>query len=114
MRLRLAVIIICLAAAGCDGQSKADRASLDLLVTNGLVTEIREESLTATNRLKPSEVRSLLASLAATNRSSASGSKAQFVSRFSFFSGTNEIGRLDHFDDDTWEFGSYVFRFGSK
>jgi hypothetical protein len=103
-----------MAVAGCDGQSKADRASLDLLVTNKSVTEIREESLTVTNLLKQSEVSSFLASLEATNRITASGSKAQFLSGFSFFSGTNQIGRLNHYDDETWEFGSYVFRLGSK
>jgi len=115
MRLRFALILISLAAtAGCDGQSKADRASLDALLTNGSVTEIREERWTVTNQLNQSEVRPLLASLTATNRSSASGSKAQWLSRFRFLSGTNEIGRLDHYEDDSWEFGAYVFRLGGN
>lgn len=111
MTLRFGLMMISLAAgAGCDGQSKVDRVSLDALLTNGSVTEILEESPRVTNQLNQSELRRVLVSLTATNRSSASGSKAQWLSRLRFMSGTNEIGRLDHYDDDSWEFGAYVFR----
>ena len=110
MRIYFALSLLGLVTIGCDNQSSTDQKALDVLLTKSTISQIEERQMKQTNWISGPDVQKFLASLGATNRARASGSKSQFQARFIMLSGKAEICSIELYEDGSWEFGSYVFR----
>lgn len=109
-RINCVVALAGLLAFSCGCENRRDRDAMDSLLATGNITQVEASNLlTWTNSLNGPDIKKLLARLDRTNRASAWGSKDQLSARYILLNGTNAVGRVDEFDDGTWEFGHYVF-----
>jgi hypothetical protein len=103
------LVLAGLLAFFCGCEDRSDRDAMDSLLATGNITQVEASNLRWTNSLNGADVKKLLARLDRTNRASAWGSKDQLSSTYILLNGTNAVGRVDEYDDGTWEFGHYVF-----